>query len=130
MTITKIKPGKKTIQICIAFALFVVALSVAVPAAQAATVTYSNSSASASQVRTSSVLSIVGGTATTGLGGGTTTIITFRGYPGYSEVGHATGSNPHITRLSHSRASSTQSKCYWYWAGVGGTTLLKCTATT
>lgn len=111
-------------------ALSVLVLALTVPMAHAATLTYWNGSASANQVKYSGMLaSIAGGTSKTGLGGGTSTIITYKDYPGYSEIGHATGNNPHVSRLRHTGTSSVKSKCYWYWAGVGGSTTLTCTAT-
>ncbi|WP_422770227.1 hypothetical protein ACN28C_26415 [Plantactinospora sp. WMMC1484] len=109
-------------------ALFSVLSVIAIPAAQAASYKYADSIDTAEgQPRYSGLRSsITGGQVAATLGVGTSTVITYYDYPGYSEVGYASGPNPYIVTLTHQPYSTLHSKCYWEAYGVGGSTEIDC----
>lgn len=112
----------------LATAVFMVLFGVGAPTVQAATYTYANSiSTPAGVIRDSGFrASVSGGNSTALLGLGQNVIVSYFAYPGYKEVGYASGDNPHVTYLFHARYSSLQSKCYWWYEGVGGNAPLTC----
>ncbi|CCH75993.1 exported hypothetical protein [Nostocoides japonicum T1-X7] len=102
--------------------------SVAVPLARASTYTYCNGLVTnEGQVRTSGQRSTVsGGSASVALGFGTQYIITYYPPPGGYDAFWASGNAPALTTLAHATQSLPRSKCYWYWAGQGGSAHFTC----
>lgn len=120
---------QRSAKVGVAAALAFVLLSVAVPAAQAATYTYANAvSTPEGQARSSGQrASIVGGSAEIRLGLGKVAIVTYYDYPGYDQVGFSETDAGSVARTSHARYSNAFSKCYWRAGGVGGSAALTCT---
>lgn len=104
-------------------AIFAVASTTALPVAYAASYKYANDVATkAGQERTSGLRSSVsGGKAYTHVNVGTTTIISYYNYPGYTELGYAEGPDQAYVYFSHATCADAYSKCYWEYANSGGT---------
>lgn len=121
---------KMTIAAAAVVALAFVLLSIAIPAAHAATYTYANGvSTPEAQPRDSGQrASITGGTASVQLGGGTVTIKTYYPAPGYTTVAQVTSDAGGTARVSHAKQSNARSQCYWNWQNVGGSAKLTCGA--
>jgi hypothetical protein len=111
-------------------ALAVALLSVAVPAAHAATYTYANNVATPeAQPRDSGQrTSITGGNASVRLAFGTITIRTYDPAPGATTIAQVTTEASGTARVSHPRQSNARSQCYWNWQSVGGSANLTCAA--
>jgi len=100
----------------------VAAISIAIPAANAATYTYANNVPTAEGVERDSGMrtSITGGSAAVTLGIGTRSIATYYPAPGYTTVAYASSAAPNPTVISHKRVSNARSKCSWHLNGLGG----------
>ncbi|MBQ1051934.1 hypothetical protein KBX50_26175 [Micromonospora sp. C51] len=108
--------------------MFSVFSGIAIPAANAASFKYADDIDTAEgRPRYSGLRStIAGGKVAATVGVGTSTIISYYDYPGYDEVGYASGPNPYVVTLTHQSYSTLQSKCYWEASGVGGSTEINC----
>ena len=102
--------------------------SIAIPAAYAAEIQYSNNLMTSEGTARSSGLksTISGGKVILTLGVGSQTIITYSPAPGYNEYGRSTTLTPSTGRLSHLPASNVYSRCYWWADGVGGSAEISC----
>lgn len=72
--------------------------------------------------------SVRGGTAEVVLGGGsTTTIQTYRAYPGYAVLNSSTANSNVTNTLNHVAQRNALSGCFWSWLNVGGGAEMTCT---
>lgn len=112
-----------------AFLVPLLAIVAIAPAAEAASVTYANNLPTDEGVwRSSSVATIVGGTAgVVGTKLGTVKIQTYYSFPGFMIFASATGGPPGLIYLSHAPATNSLSRCQWYVNGGGIPLPLTCT---
>jgi hypothetical protein len=109
-------------------AVTLVGISIGVPAAQAATVTFANGrTVNSNDVVTSgSRASVAGGTAEISVGVGSVLTSTYYDYPGFRVVSENIVPAGSIASTSHPAQANAISKCIW-WVSVGGYADITCT---